>query len=270
MSTTKAPSASAPPPAYHNLPDEGAELLRTSYMRKVYFANGEYYHIYNRGVDKRNVFIDKKDYWKFFDGLRDFNNKTYYEERLQILGISKDNPKEPSSFDFKELGSFLQKQRKIVNILGYSLNPNHFHFIVQQLEDKGISNFMHKLGTSYPNYFNKKYERSGSLFQGAFKAVHVDNNDYLLWLAGYVNGNIEIHGLGNAENYPWSSYQVIFNELGSLQGKGKERSSLSALSGLGIIFSQFSSAKEFKDFVKQVIRESGENKKMKKYLLEAI
>ena len=241
-------------------------------MRKVYFANGEYYHIYNRGVDKRDVFIDNKDYWKFFDGLRDFNNTSFYEQRLDALGLSTDtdSSKELSSLNFKELGSFLQKQKKVVNIPSYSLNSNHYHLIVQQLEDKGISNFMHKLGTSYPNYFNKKYERSGSLFQGPFKAVHVDNNEYLRWLLGYVNGNIEIHGLNKANDYSWSSFQAILKELSSFQDKKKELSSLSALSGLEVILSQFSNQEDFKNFVMQVIKESRENKKMKKYLLEAI
>ncbi len=242
-------------------------------MRKVNFLNGEYYHIYNRGVDKREIFLDEKDYWKFFDGMRDFNNKTFYEERLQALGISKDNPKEPSSFDFKELGLFLKEQEKMVNFVSYNLIPNHFHMIAQQLVDNGIPKVMHKLGTSYTNSFNKKYERSGHIFQGPFKAIHIDNEKYLQWLIGYVNGNIAIHGLGDFENYSWSSYERIKKELNFR--KPKELSSfdsnekpLSALSGLEIILSQFGSQDEFENFVEQVIKESRTKKEMKKYLLE--
>jgi len=248
---------------------EGAKLLPMNYMRKIQFVNGEYYHIYNRGVDKRNLFIDKKDYWKFFDGMRDFNNTSYYEERLGVLGVSKHSIRELKSDDFKQLGSFLKEQEKVVDLISYNLIPNHFHLILKQLQDKGISNFMHKLGTSFTNYFNKKYERSGSLFQGSFKAIHIESNDYLLWLAGYVNGNIEIHGLGNAENYPWSSYQAIWKESDSFQGRGKERSSLSALSGMDIILSQFKSPQQFKEYVKQVLQESKIKKTMKKYLFES-
>lgn len=66
--------------------------------RNVLLINGEYYHIYNRGVDKRIVFLDEEDYWKFFDDLRDFNNDSAYEERLSALGISKDSPKPLSGF----------------------------------------------------------------------------------------------------------------------------------------------------------------------------
>lgn len=238
-------------------------------MRKTDFVNGEYYHIYNRGVDKREVFLDDKDYWKFFDGMRDFNNKTFYEERLQAIGISKDNPKELSSFDFKGLGSFLGEQEKVVNFVSYNLIPNHFHGIAQQLMDNGIPNLMHKLGTSYTNYFNKKYERSGALFQGTYKAVHIGSEEYLLWLLGYVNGNIEIHGLGKVNGYPWSSYLAIKKELSSFQKK--ERSSLSklsVLSGLDIVLEQFGGEEEFKNFVEQVIKESRTKKEMEKYLLE--
>ncbi|MCX6791129.1 MAG: transposase [Candidatus Gribaldobacteria bacterium] len=244
-------------------------------MRDINFVNGEYYHIYNRGVDKREVFLDKKDYWKFFDGMRDFNNSTYYQDRLGALGLSTHSIRELHSSDFKQLGSFLAEQGKVVDIISYTLNPNHPHLIIRQLKDRGISNFMHKLGTSYTNYFNKKYDRSGALFQGAYKIIHINNNEYLLWLIGYINGNIEIHGLEKASDYPWSSYRAIWNELGSLHKSGNEPSSLqnslsklSVLSGLNIILEQFKNEKEFIDFVSQVIEESKTKKEMKKYLLE--
>jgi len=133
--------------------------------------------------------------------------------------------------------------------------------------NKGISNFMHKLGTSYPNYFNKKYKRSGALFQGAYKIIHIDNNNYLLWLLGYVNGNIEIHGLDNAENYSWSSYQAIKKLLGNFDRE--KLSELSVLSGLEeIVLPQFKSENEFKSFVEEVIKESRTKKEMQKYILE--
>lgn len=240
-------------------------------MRKIDFITGEYYHIYNRGVDKREVFLDEADYWKFFDGLRDFNNRTYYEERLNVLGLSDHSCKELSSLQFKELGSFLKQQGKVVDIISYSFNPNHFHFVLRQLEDRGVSNLMHKLGTSYTNAFNKKNNRSGSLFQGTYKAKHIENNDYLLWLIGYVNGNIEIHELFEAENYNWSSYQALCRELSNLQRDGgSSLSNLSLLSGLDIILSQFRTVQEFQNFIKTVINESRTKKEMEKYLLEKI
>ncbi len=239
--------------------------------QNIILANGECYHVFNRGADKRIVFLDEEDFWKFFNCLRDLNNETYYEERLGVLRISKNSMRPLKSSDFKELGNFIQRQEKLVEIISYSFGPNHFHLILKQLKDKGISIFMQRVGTSYTNYFNKKYKRSGVLFQGAFKKIHIDNEKYLLWLLGYVNGNIEIHGLSKASDYPWSSYQAIRKEFHSfLRKEASNLSNLSVLSGLDIIFSQFSSVEQFEEFVKMVIKESKINKQMKEYLLEDI
>ncbi len=239
--------------------------------QNVIFVTGKYYHIYNRGVDKRQVFLDKEDYWKFFDCLRDLNNKTYYEERLGALGMSKHSVRDLKSYDFKRLGTFIKEQDKVVDVVSYTLNPNHFHLILKQLKDGGISNFMQKVSTSFTNDFNKKYDRSGALFQGRFKRIRIDRDEYLLWLLGYVNGNVEIYSISQADNYPWSSFQAIWKEFNSFQESGLESlSNLSVLSGLDIVFSQFSSAEEFKNLIKQVIIESRVKKEMKQYLLEEI
>jgi len=213
-------------------------------MRKIQFINGGYYHIYNRGVEQRKIFEDENDYLKFLRGLKDFNNKSYYEERLGRL---------------KELSSFLGKLEKVVECITFSFNPNHFHLILKQLTENGISNFMHKIGTSFTNYFNKKYGRSGALFQGTYKAVHIDSDEYLLWLSAYVNGNIEIHGIEKAESYRWSSYRDF------LYGKNNE-----VLGDVSIVLSQFGTPMDYKNFVERVIKESRIKKEMEKYLLEEI
>ncbi|MDD5433465.1 MAG: transposase [Candidatus Pacebacteria bacterium] len=237
--------------------------------QNIVFTTGEYYHAYNRGVDKKIIFLDDEDFWKFFDCLRDLNNETSYEERLSALGISKNSMRSLNSSDFRELGSFIKQQEKIVEIISYSINPNHFHLILKQLKDNGGSNFMHRVSTSYTNYFNKKYERSGVLFQGVFKKVHIDSNRYLLWLIGYINGNIEIHGLNKASEYPWSSYQAIRKEVPSfLKNEASRLSNLSVLSGLDVVFSQFASVEEFEEFIKMVVKESRTKKEMERYLLE--
>lgn len=238
-------------------------------MRKITFTNGGYYHIYNRGANKASVFLDSKDYWKFFDGLRDFNNATFYGERLRALGLSirSRNGKRPGRFPFRELGDFLGKQKRFVDIISYNLIGNHYHIIAKQLEDGGVSNFMHKLGLAFSQYFNEKYEHSGHVFQGPFKAVEIRSDEYFFWLLGYVNGNIEIHGIDKAKNYEWSSYQAICKYL-----NGEELSSLSALSGPDELREHFKGAKEFEDLVQKVVKEAKEDKeiekKMKKYLLE--
>lgn len=218
-------------------------------MRKIQFANNEWYHIYNRGVDKRPIFGDDNDYKRFLADLRDFNNPSFYEERARVVKES----------GFKELSSFLDKLPRTVEIISYSLLPNHYHFILRQLEKNGISEFMHKLGTSYTNYFNKKYSRSGSLFQGPFKGIHLDNNEYFLWLTGYVNGNIEIHKIADAETYRWSSFRALL-----------ELENSEILGETSIISSQFKDLGELRNFVKKVIEESKKRKDLEKYLLESL
>ena len=150
-------------------------------MRKFTFTNNEYYHIYNRGVDKRTVFEDTEDLERFLLSLTDFNSP---EAIGSIYG---------NSFK-KELVS----EGLLVNIIAYCLNPNHFHLILEQTSDKGVEKFMQRLGTGYTMYFNNKYKRNGTLFQGRFKAKHINNNEYLIPLSVYVNLNNRIHQLGGS------------------------------------------------------------------------
>ncbi len=170
-------------------------------MRKKELATGEYYHVYNRGVDKRNIFGDESDYWRFFSSLillNDIEDGLIDRYRNHLRGETKVQPSE-----FRRLN--LRQERPLIDFVAYCLNPNHYHFIIQQLEEKGVEKFMHRLGTSYTMYFNKKYDRSGALFQGRFKAVHIKDNGQLFYLTTYVNCNSEIHGIAPAENYKWCS-----------------------------------------------------------------
>ena len=218
-------------------------------MRKTKFANNEYYHIYNRGVDKREIFCEEKDYLRFLKSIREFNDNTGYfqrdyEKRTKLTG---------QKSDFRYLKSDFEQ---LVEIICYCLNPNHYHFILKQLAENGITLFMRKLGTGYTNYFNKKYNRSGSLFQGKFKSVHIDSNEYLLWLSGYVNGNIEIHGIDKAKKHKWCSYS---DYLGKRKG---------TLCKKEIVLSQFKNLEEYENFVEMTIRKSKERKDLEKYFIE--
>ena len=161
-------------------------------MRKVIFAPDEYYHIYNRGVDKREIFTDAQDYFWFLSGLEEFNDK----KLTGSLGTRIKN---------RSLAS--KNKKPLVEIIAYCLNPNHYHLILKEKREKGITEFMHRLGTSYTKFFNQKYERSGSLFQGTFKAVHIDSNEYLLYLSAYINHNHFIHSYSKDKNEicPYSS-----------------------------------------------------------------
>ena len=205
-------------------------------MRKTEFANDEYYHIYNRGVDKREVFCCEKDFARFIKGMREFN-KTAVKAKPPVGGLA---------------------LIAAVEIICYCLNLNHYHFILKQLTENGIAKFMQKLGTSYTMYFNIKYDRSGSLFQGPFQAKHIDTNGYLLWLSGYVNSNVEIHKIAKAENYKWCSCQ---DYLGKRNG---------TLCNKKIILSQFKNIEKYREYVKMIIKESNKRKDLEEYFIEEI
>ncbi len=205
-------------------------------MREIKFANNEYYHIYNRGVDEREVFCCEKDFARFIKGMREFN-KIAIKAKPPAGGLA---------------------LIATVEIICYCLNLNHYHFILKQLTENGIAKFMQKLGTSYTMYFNIKYDRSGSLFQGPFQAKHIDTNEYLLWLSGYVNGNAEIHKIAKAENYKWCSYQDC---LGKRDG---------TLCNKEIILSQFKNLDEYREYVKMVMKESNKRKDLEEYFIEEI
>ncbi len=161
-------------------------------MRSISFVENEFYHVYNRGVEKRDIVVDEYDSLRFLQSLKDFNT-------INPIGSIYENSFSKS----KKLGNLVSKSSKkgngnnLVNIICYCLNPNHFHLVLEQVAEKGIEKFMHRLGLGYAKYFNNKYKRSGSLFQGTFKAVHVDSNDYLLHLSAYVSLNNKVHKLGN-------------------------------------------------------------------------
>ena len=145
--------------------------------RKVSFVQGEYYHIYNRGVEKRVIFTNDYDYRRFVLLLNVLNSN----ENLKIRDLLREN-----SFDV------LLKTKNddpLVAIGAYCLMPNHFHLLLTPLIDGGISKFMLKLQTAYSMYFNNKNKRSGALFQGVFKSQHLDTDEYLRYIYSYIHLN---------------------------------------------------------------------------------
>ncbi len=167
--------------------------------RSTPLVNGQFYHIYNRGSEKRDIFSQNKDYKRFQQTL-------YY---YQFLG-----PKPSfSKFAKNDLKIFQPSlDKKLVEIVCYCLMPNHFHLLIRQLKDNGISNFISQLGNSYTKYFNTKYSRVGPLLQGTFKAVLIESDEQLIHLSRYIHLNPVVSGLiKNLNIYPWSSYQEYLN-----------------------------------------------------------
>ncbi|MDP2860758.1 MAG: transposase [bacterium] len=215
-------------------------------MPKTNFANNEYYHIFNRGVDKREVFLDSYDLSRFFESMNEFNS-------LNPIGSIYEN-----SFRKNHPGDATGKQKeKLVNFICYCLNPNHYHFLLEQLTDRGIEKFMQRLGNGYTKYFNTKYKRSGVLFQGKYKAVHVDSNEYLLHLSIYINLNHQTHQLG----HPMSKLSKSSWEEYLHSGKN-------IFCEKDIVLKQFKDITEYEHFAENSLKDIRERKEMEKLLLE--
>jgi len=215
-------------------------------MRKIEFKNGEYYHIYNRGVDKREVFSCEDDYLRFLKSLREFNTT------VSVGGLYKKYLQEKRTLDVTNRHA---TSTNLVDIIAYCLNPNHYHLILKQLEDKGIEKFMKKVGNGYTKYYNYKNKRSGVLFQGAFKSIHIDSNEYLLYLSAYVNKNNFIHGYNKTD---WK-YSSLLDYLGERNGD---------LCNKNVILKQFRNLNDYKEFLKNNAIHLKEKKEMNKYILE--
>lgn len=141
--------------------------------RHVTFAEGEYYHLYNRGVEKKKIFSNASDYERFTKLLYVSNGTTPFEFR---------------NIQSKPLAN-IDRGEELVAIGAYCLMPNHFHILVKEIIENGISQFMEKFTTGYSKYFNTKYKRVGPLFQGRYKAEHVAGDEYLKYLYSYIHLN---------------------------------------------------------------------------------
>lgn len=169
-------------------------------MQKPTFVGDQIYHVYNRGVEKRTIFEDEKDYFRFMHNLFEFNDSApagkFSDKKLDKIKTStKDKLAEVAPPNVK-------KRELLVEILAFCLMPNHYHLILKQKKDKGIVDFMRKIGTGYSMYFNQKNERVGSLFQNRFKATVVDTDQYFLQLSRYIHLN-PIGIITDQENPTW-------------------------------------------------------------------
>lgn len=142
-----------------------------------------YYHVYSRGASKQTIFIDEADYSYYLSLLERYLSQTASDDQ----------------------NDGRQKLYDSVEVLAYCLMPNHFHLLLYQIDEDGMSKLMHGVATSYSRYFNKKYERSGSLFESRYKASRIDAEDYLLHISRYIHRNPD-----DWVDYPHSSLRAYF------------------------------------------------------------
>ena len=151
------------------------------------YQMGASYHIYNRGVEKRKIFLEEEDY-KYF----------MYKLKAYLKPLSKHTDHSTN-----------------VTLIAYTLMPNHYHLLVRNERERGIVGFMRSLATGYSMYFNKKYDRVGHLFQGPYKAALIRSEGEFLYKVKYIHENPKETWEGHLENYPYSNYKFF------LEGKGE-------------------------------------------------
>jgi len=198
-------------------------------IRKVQFFPGEFYHIFNRGNGRQNIFYDDKDRYRFLQAVYLSNNNNFFRG-IEDLNRSK------SGYTLADIKILLEDNKipytPLVRVCADCLMPNHFHFLLQEIQPNGIVRFMQRLGNGYGKYFSAKHDRPGSLFQGRFKAVHVETDEQLKYLLVYINAlnpvqlivpNFKEDGVKNvdeawmcAEKYNWSTHQEYMGRRESI------------------------------------------------------
>lgn len=145
-------------------------------MRKTILAEEEYYHVYNRGVEQRDIFLEPRDYERFI---------------FYLFACNDLHPLLNSKFHYRGLASLRRwkPRTSLVDLLCFCLMPNHFHLLIRQIRAHGIALFLQKLGTAYAMYFNVKYTHSGRLFQGPYQSIHVARDEYFFPLTRYIHLN---------------------------------------------------------------------------------
>ncbi len=166
---------------------------------------GEYYHVFNRGVEKRVTFCDNRDYRRFLEIV-----EYYLQPKPPISFSQRDRLRRPKPhiqhrvldmrFDDKE------NEQPLIEIVAYCLMPNHFHFLVRVVSEGGLENWIRRVINSYTRSFNVRWGRIGPLFQGPYKLVHVRSNNQLVHLSRYLHLNSVVAKLSlQAKDWKWSS-----------------------------------------------------------------
>jgi putative transposase len=182
---------------------------------------GEIYHIYNRGTEKRSIFLDDSDYLRFIHDLFEFNDEN---PAFNIGHFFNKNRKRDEAEYIDVRRQYIERRRgrkMLVEILAFCLMPNHYHLLLKPKKDSGITEFIKKINGGYAKYFNNKYERTGTLFQGKYKSILVKKDAYFIHLPYYIHlnpldlkfpewrdGKIKNYkeAMKFLENYRWSSF----------------------------------------------------------------
>lgn len=174
------------------------------------------YHILSRGVDKRKIFLNDQNYFRFIHNLFEFNNSE------QVSASFRRSFSKSHDIARRDIGRERRIERKLlVDIHAFCLMPNHYHLMLSPKVKDGISRFMKKLNMGYAKYFNIKNERKGALFESRYKSILVENESHFIYLPHYIHLNpLDLYmpewrerklrnysrAINFLENYRWSSF----------------------------------------------------------------
>ena len=174
------------------------------------YVDHTYYHIYNRGVEKRSIFEDDKDYLTFLGCLKLYLTPPKPTDHRLAITLQGENLTDTKTIYCPSRQP--NNHEKTIELVAYCLMPNHFHLLLRSIERDSMPRFMRSLSTRYSMYFNKKYERIGSLFQGPYKAVIIEQENQFLWVSKYIHRNpLSLTSYRERtcklSEYPYSSYK---------------------------------------------------------------
>lgn len=206
-------------------------------MRTTPIAPGEYYHVFNRGNNKQQIFLDNRDWIRFLFLILHLQSPTTFFNMSRDVNYYVKH----SVFNIAEDEIYEIVKNRTVELISFCLMPNHFHLILKEFSEAGISQYMQRILNGFTKYFNTKYKKSGHLFQGPYKIVHVEDNEQLLHLSSYIHRNPrELKQWRQRENeYPWSSHQDYYDE-----------NRWGPLLSQSIILDQFEDKNEYHQFMK--------------------
>lgn len=203
-----------------------------------FFDQNLYYHIYNRGVEKRKIFQTERDYQRFFDTLFYYT----HDQKIPYADFQKLTEDKKKAY-FAANPRDLKTQR--VHIITYCLMPNHFHFLLKGSRHDGVTSFISDISNSHTRYFNLKHERVGRLFQGTFKSKEIASEESLLQVSRYIHLNPVLSGLvGTPEDYSYSSYKAWI---------GHARAALVSQGLISSWLKKFGGSSGYKEFVESKI-----------------
>ncbi len=182
-------------------------------QRKIILTSGEIYHVFNRGVNRMPIFSTPNDFMRFIDLIM------YY--RYANTPVSFSNFKKREIEQKEQIMQMLEKGNDLcVEILAFCLMDNHYHFLLKQITEQGVSSFVSNMQNGYAKFYNMKNNRSGPFFQPMFKVVRIETDEQMLHVSRYIHLNPVTNyvvSVRNLSKYPWFSFGCYTDDLSGFE-----------------------------------------------------